>query len=119
MKLKFITVIFQCRFPFLVFGSYLSAIPVANYLSKADGFASNYLVYPLVTALGRTNLSLSTAVNDDPRKLVVALTALYIFSVNIISGVMSVTGQLLGNKEGYRNKGLFTRYPFNIFNIVE
>ncbi|KAJ7248875.1 hypothetical protein B0H12DRAFT_713020 [Mycena haematopus] len=35
---------------------------------------------------------------------VALLTLFYVFSVFILSAIMSVTGQLLGNKAGYKNK---------------
>jgi hypothetical protein len=93
----------HCSSPLLAMGSYLSAIPVLSFLSSSSGMGAR-LVTPLLSA-ALHRVSGATA-ESNPQKAIVLLTAFYLPSVYIVSAVMSVTGQIIGNKNGYHNKGL-------------
>lgn len=94
------------RFPVFTLLAYFSPLPAVIWLVKSEGFVSRSLATPFTQLVGIVSAKGSAAVKDDPRKFVVALTAFYILSVFIFSAVMSVTGQSMGNKEGYRNRGM-------------
>ncbi|KAF7340712.1 Membrane protein [Mycena sanguinolenta] len=90
-------------FPLLIFSGYLSTIPVINFLSSPTGPVSQVLTPLLSSALHCASNGVSS-IEQSPQKAVALLTLFYVFVVFILSAIMSVTGQLLGNEEGYKNK---------------
>ncbi|KAJ7760902.1 hypothetical protein DFH07DRAFT_426638 [Mycena maculata] len=90
-------------FPLLTFTSYLTPIPILSFLSAPSGFGARVLTPLLSRALIKASDGAPT-VENSPQKAIALLTAFYLASVYIGSAVMSVTGQLLGNKVGYKNR---------------
>ncbi|KAF7340755.1 hypothetical protein MSAN_02104000 [Mycena sanguinolenta] len=90
-------------FPLLIFSGYLSTIPVLNFLSSPTGPVSQVLTPLLSKALHCASKGMSS-IEESPQKAVALLTLFYVFTVFILSAIMSVTGQLLGSGEGYKNK---------------
>ncbi|KAJ6453945.1 hypothetical protein C8R45DRAFT_1192366, partial [Mycena sanguinolenta] len=90
-------------FPLLIFSGYLSTIPVLNFLSSPTGPVSQVLTPLLSNALHRASKGMSS-IEESPQRAVALLTLFYMFAVFILSAIMSVMGQLLGNEEGYKNK---------------
>ncbi|KAJ7126178.1 hypothetical protein C8R44DRAFT_980030 [Mycena epipterygia] len=90
-------------FPGLIFVSYLSPIPILFFLSRPSGLGARLLTPLLSRALFRVSNGAATPENS-PQKAIALLTAFYVLAVYIGSATMSSTGQLLGNKAGYKNK---------------
>ncbi|KAJ6510977.1 hypothetical protein C8R45DRAFT_399975 [Mycena sanguinolenta] len=90
-------------FPFLIFSGYLSTIPVLSFLSSPTGPISQVLAPLLSSALHCASKGVSS-IEESPQRAVALLTLFYVFAVFILSAIMSVMGQLLGNEEGYKNK---------------
>ncbi|KAJ7440327.1 hypothetical protein B0H11DRAFT_1827993 [Mycena galericulata] len=90
-------------FPLVTFGSYLSPIPILSFLSAPSGLGARLFTPLLSNALLKVSDGTAT-VQNNPQKAIALLTAFYLASVYIGSATMSVTGQLLGNKTGYRNR---------------
>lgn len=75
------------------------------WLARPDAGFASYIVASVASAISSISGVPLQAVKDDPRKIVVMLTILNIVAVYLFSAVFSVTAQVAGNKEGYRNKG--------------
>ncbi|KAJ7126169.1 hypothetical protein C8R44DRAFT_121239 [Mycena epipterygia] len=90
-------------FPGLTFVSYLSPIPILSFLSAPSGPGARLLTPLISHALFAASNGAATPENS-PQKAIALLTAFYLFAVYIASAIMSSTGQLLGNKTGYKNK---------------
>ncbi|KAJ6601170.1 hypothetical protein DFH09DRAFT_1020482 [Mycena vulgaris] len=90
-------------FPLVALGSYLSPIPILSFLSAPSGLGARLVTPLLSNALLKASNGAST-VENNPQKAIVLLTAFYLAAVYIGSATMSSTGQLLGNKAGYKNK---------------
>ncbi|KAJ7758035.1 hypothetical protein B0H16DRAFT_1822825 [Mycena metata] len=90
-------------FPLLTLLSYFSPIPILVVLSAPSGIAAQFLTPLLAVALRKVSHG-ATTLEDSPQKAIVLLTGFYMVLVCILSATMSSTGQLLGNKTGYKNK---------------
>ncbi|KAJ7248869.1 hypothetical protein B0H12DRAFT_712815 [Mycena haematopus] len=90
-------------FPIITLACYLSAIPVLTLLASPTGLGAKILTPLLANALRRVSNGRSS-VEQNPQKAVALLTLFYVFALFILSATMSATGQLLGNKTGYKNK---------------
>ncbi|KAJ7482733.1 hypothetical protein FB451DRAFT_1170593 [Mycena latifolia] len=90
-------------FPFWFLASSSSTIPLAFFLSVPSGLSAKLLIPLLSKTLFKVSNGVST-VEGNPREAIVLLTAVYMTSVYFISAGMSIYGQLLGNKAGYKNK---------------
>lgn len=102
--------IFSPRFFTIVLIGYLSPIPVLNkWVIGPSDFASKYLTPILWSSLSRVTgvVSDGTSSRNSYLQAIALLTLFYIFIVYILTGLMSSTAQLIGNKAGYKNKGTF------------
>ncbi|KAJ7758034.1 hypothetical protein B0H16DRAFT_1689477 [Mycena metata] len=90
-------------FPLLTSLGYLFSIPILVALSAPSGIAAKFLTPLLAVALRKVSHG-ATTLEDSPQKAIVLLTGFYVVLVHIFSGIMSATGQLLGNETGYKNK---------------
>ncbi|KAK7028540.1 membrane protein [Favolaschia claudopus] len=81
----------------------LSAIPVSRFLSSPTGLSARFLTPLLSGTLLRVSNGAS-AIESKPLKAVALLSLFYVFGVFVLSAIMSVTAQLMGNKTGYKNK---------------
>jgi len=72
-------------------------------MTAPTGPVFNFLTSHLSSALSAISGKPST-VHGDLKKAVVLLTAFYVLAVFILSSLMSIMAQVMGNEEGYKNK---------------
>jgi uncharacterized MAPEG superfamily protein len=88
--------------------SWLSTIPVLYVLVKPEGVIEKTLVRPSLSYLLRVtagSLARSAITKDGEKQvLIIGVTILYVTMVYVLSGIVSVVGQSMGTKNGYKNK---------------
>ncbi|KAF8196264.1 hypothetical protein K438DRAFT_1825912 [Mycena galopus ATCC 62051] len=90
-------------FPLGILAAFLSALPVVQFLSSPTGLGGRVLTPLLSTALQSLSGGASS-VETSPQRAVALLTLFYVFVIFALTAIMSLTGQLLGSKMGYKNK---------------
>ncbi|KAJ7248874.1 hypothetical protein B0H12DRAFT_1123151 [Mycena haematopus] len=90
-------------FSFLLVLGYISTIPILNFLSSPTGLVSQVLT-PLLSIALHCVSNGTLSMERNPDKAVALLTLFYASAVFILSAIVSVSGQLLGTEEGYKNK---------------